>query len=172
VLDLRIYDTQCGAKLFRATPELARVLATSFQSRWIFDVEIIARFAALRRLAMDASLKGTSAPPSVEASIYEYPLEQWEDIAGSKLKFRHQVSALQGLACIWWKYQGPRATFPGDGAAPAGAAASLWRSPGPEGHRARLRAQAYVGAAVALAFTATAGLLGLRRLRSALRLAA
>ncbi len=75
LLQLQIYDTQCGAKLFRATPELAALLAAPFSSRWIFDVELLARFTSLHR--------GDLA--FVRRSIYEYPLEQWTDIAGSKV---------------------------------------------------------------------------------------
>lgn len=44
-----IYDTQWGAKVFRVTPELAAVFNDAFLSRWVFDVELIARFIALRR---------------------------------------------------------------------------------------------------------------------------
>ena len=40
-LGLPIYDTQCGAKVFRQTPLLGRVLADPFESRWIFDVELL-----------------------------------------------------------------------------------------------------------------------------------
>ncbi|KAK3287117.1 hypothetical protein CYMTET_5346 [Cymbomonas tetramitiformis] len=49
VLDVPIYDTQCGAKMFRVTPDLNTVLSQPFRSRWIFDVELIARFVALRK---------------------------------------------------------------------------------------------------------------------------
>ena len=75
MLGLPIYDTQCGAKLFRITPELKSILATPFQSRWIFDVEIIARFMALHK--KDASF--------ADDVIYESPLPRWEDVAGSKV---------------------------------------------------------------------------------------
>ncbi len=76
VLGLPIYDTQCGAKLFRATPALRAVLSSPFQSRWIFDVEIIARFLAFHN--QDAQFAATA--------IYESPLPRWEDVAGSKVK--------------------------------------------------------------------------------------
>ena len=75
VLRLPIYDTQCGAKLFRVTPELGTILAKPFQSRWIFDVEILARYLALHDREPDY---GSSA-------IYESALPSWEDVAGSKV---------------------------------------------------------------------------------------
>lgn len=75
ILELPIYDTQCGAKLFRITPDFRSLLASPFQSRWIFDVEIIARFMALHN--KDASF--------ADRAIYENPLPRWEDVAGSKV---------------------------------------------------------------------------------------
>lgn len=75
VLRLPIYDTQCGAKLFRITPELGKILAAPFQSRWIFDVEMIARFLSLHN-------KDTQYLCDV---IYESPLPSWQDVDGSKV---------------------------------------------------------------------------------------
>lgn len=76
VLNLPVYDTQCGAKLLRITPALKSILASPFQSRWIFDVEIIARYLAFHQ---------DNLPSAVEA-IYEHPLPRWEDVAGSKVQ--------------------------------------------------------------------------------------
>lgn len=76
MLRLPIYDTQCGAKIFRVTPALSQVLSQPFISRWVFDVEIIARFIALNH----------RDPQPLHDSIYEFPLEKWEDVAGSKVK--------------------------------------------------------------------------------------
>ena len=76
LLGLPIYDTQCGAKLFRRTPHLRTLFAEPFVSRWIFDVEIIARFLRLP--------PGTAPHP--EQAIYEYSLPYWKDIDGSKVK--------------------------------------------------------------------------------------
>lgn len=78
-LRLPIYDTQCGAKLFRVGAGVAGLFDTPFLSRWIFDVEIIARSIAARR--------GTDLPP-VGAIIYEQPLMSWYDVQGSKLRLR------------------------------------------------------------------------------------
>ncbi len=76
-LDLPIYDSQCGAKLFRVTPSLASLMAEPFLARWIFDVEIIARRIRQSRL--------TSAAPARQV-IYELPLDRWTDVPGSKLR--------------------------------------------------------------------------------------
>ncbi len=76
VLGLPIYDTQCGAKLLRVTPALRSILASAFQSRWIFDVEIIARYLAFHNRDRSFALR----------AIYESPLPRWEDVAGSKVR--------------------------------------------------------------------------------------
>ena len=76
MLGLPIYDTQCGAKLFRVTEQLREVLAEPFGSRWIFDVEIVARFLARHRRDRE----------HVSEIIYESPLRSWTDVAGSKVK--------------------------------------------------------------------------------------
>ncbi len=89
-LGLPIYDTQCGAKVFRATALLQQVLAEPFESRWIFDVEIIARFLA--------AWKRTGAHP--ERKIYELPLQMWIDVAGSKLRSTDFVRSFTDLIKI------------------------------------------------------------------------
>ncbi len=91
-LRLPIYDTQCGAKLFRATPELEQVLRDPFLSRWIFDVEILARYIALHY--------GDNT--FLVNSIYELPLKQWEDVAGSKV---HPTDFLKATFDIWRIYE-------------------------------------------------------------------
>ena len=53
VLGIPVYDTQCGAKLFRAGPEIRSCFEQPFHSRWFFDVELIAdscMSAMLKRL--------------------------------------------------------------------------------------------------------------------------
>lgn len=85
MLRIPIYDSQCGAKLFRVTPDLYQVLAQPFQSRWLFDVEIIARFLALHR----------NDPAYSKRAIYEQPLDQWTEVPGSK------VSPFDFVRSIW-----------------------------------------------------------------------
>ncbi len=97
LLRLPIYDTQCGAKLFRATPELTAVLAEPFQSRWIFDVELLARFMARHR----------GSPRAVRDHIYEYPLPEWTDVAGSKVGSMDFFKAFGELYSIYRRYLSP-----------------------------------------------------------------
>ena len=86
-LGLAVYDTQCGAKLFRTNDTLREVFARPFLSRWIFDVEIIARY--VERLGRDA----------VAGAIYELPVMRWHDVKGSKVKSFDFFRALHDL----WK---------------------------------------------------------------------
>jgi dolichyl-phosphate beta-glucosyltransferase len=94
-LGLAIYDTQCGAKLFRVTPETRELFREPFSSRWIFDVEILARVIALRR---------ASGGRPLEESLYELPLREWRDVAGSKLRLSDFVRASLELARIYQRY--------------------------------------------------------------------
>lgn len=79
-LQLPIYDTQCGAKLFRAEPRLRALFERPFEFRWTFDVELFARLVqfANRTSALD-----------LERQLVEYPLEEWRDAPGSKLRLSH-----------------------------------------------------------------------------------
>jgi len=87
VLNLAVYDTQCGAKLFKVTKGLPQTLQEPFSSRWIFDVELLARFQSLHK---DAGER-----------IYEFPLNVWRDVAGSKLKVRDFFTAIFELFQIY-----------------------------------------------------------------------
>jgi glycosyltransferase involved in cell wall biosynthesis len=96
ILDMPVYDTQCGAKLFRVLPDLHRLFDRSFSCRWIFDVEIIARLGDLRR---------TVANPRSEGIIYEFPLSEWRDVGGSKLTYADFLYAGRDLLLIWYSYR-------------------------------------------------------------------
>jgi glycosyltransferase involved in cell wall biosynthesis len=90
ILGVRVYDTQCGAKVFRRSPALAAALETPFLSRWAFDVELLGRL-----------LIGTPAAPPVDvAAVVELPLQTWRDVPGSKLNPTAMAGALKDLALI------------------------------------------------------------------------
>lgn len=93
-LQLPIYDTQCGAKLFRATPEFRQILREPFGSRWVFDVEILARFIRLRNRDRQAVIN----------AIYEFPLRVWKDVAGSKVRPRDFFRAFHDIIRIYFRY--------------------------------------------------------------------
>ena len=94
-LGLAVYDTQCGAKVFRSTPRLRALLAEPFLTSWVFDVEILARFMR--------SLRGE---PGLTAArrIYELPLRRWTDVPGSKVKPWDFVRSGGELFRIWNAY--------------------------------------------------------------------
>ena len=94
-LGLPVYDTQCGAKLFRVSPEIRSLFETPFRTNWIFDVELIARFIRARRIA--------GGPPA-EQGIHEKSLYEWRDVAGSKVKPHDCFIALFELGVIYWTY--------------------------------------------------------------------
>jgi glycosyltransferase involved in cell wall biosynthesis len=77
VLEIAVYDTQCGAKLFRICPATKSLFQQPFVSRWIFDVEILARLLLAMRQQDCMQPK---------QAIYEFPLREWRDIPGSKVR--------------------------------------------------------------------------------------
>lgn len=95
VLGLRIYDTQCGHKLFRVDEKLREIFQTPFHARWIFDVELFARWIGHRN---------RECLKQAQTSIYELPLDSWQDVAGSKLKPFDFLRAFFELANIGWGY--------------------------------------------------------------------
>ncbi|MEX0978289.1 MAG: glycosyltransferase [Pirellulales bacterium] len=101
-LGVRVFDTQCGAKLFRVTPRLVELFERPFLARWIFDVEIMARLKVARRAA--------GLAPLWEA-MYEFPLDAWRDVAGSTVKSGDFVKAALEMARIYWTYLRPLARY-------------------------------------------------------------
>ncbi len=97
-LELPVYDTQCGAKLFRVTPAIAQVFEPPFLARWVFDVELLARMLAAH----------PGGPEAAARSIYELPLGHWADVHGSKVKPADFVKAAVDLAMIRVRYRRQR----------------------------------------------------------------
>ncbi|MFK7778895.1 MAG: glycosyltransferase family 2 protein [Gimesia sp.] len=103
VLKLPIYDSQCGAKLFRVTPACQTLFSTHFTTNWIFDVEVLARARQLEKFFQC---------PSLEETVYEFPLPKWMDVAGSKVKPHDFLKAFFELYSIYWNYLRPSITVP------------------------------------------------------------
>jgi glycosyltransferase involved in cell wall biosynthesis len=91
-LDLPVYDTQCGAKMLRVTPATGTLFARPFRSRWIFDVELIARYL---RLPVGPG------EPARRDRLYELVLPAWHDKPGSKLHWYDFARAVIDLGYIW-----------------------------------------------------------------------
>ena len=89
VLHVPIYDTQCGAKIFET--ELAeKIFTTPFISKWLFDVEIVARILKLQHEYPNA--------------IIEVPLRVWSEVKGSKIKLKDVIKIPFQLLKIKGKY--------------------------------------------------------------------
>jgi dolichyl-phosphate beta-glucosyltransferase len=91
-LDLPVYDTQCGAKMLRVTPDTATLFAVPFRSPWIFDVELIARYL---RLPVGPG------EPARRDRLYELAVPRWHDTPGSKLRWYDFARAVVDLGYIW-----------------------------------------------------------------------
>jgi len=96
VLGLPVYDSQCGAKLMRADL-VPSVFDEPFTTRWLFDVEILARLR--NRVGIDGVLQ----------MVREVPLGRWSDVPGSKVRFGHMLRVPYEFFRIGRRYgRGPR----------------------------------------------------------------
>lgn len=80
MLKLPVYDSQCGAKLLKASI-LHDLLAEEFISRWFFDVEIFIRLSQQHGRA------------NVREKVYEVPLNHWQEVGNSKIKMKDFIKA-------------------------------------------------------------------------------
>lgn len=90
ILKLPVYDTQCGAKLFRA--DLAFLFEDKFITSWLFDVELLARYR--NKFGIEHTL----------ANVVEVPVNAWMEKGGSKLKLKHMLKVPLELLRIHNKY--------------------------------------------------------------------
>jgi dolichyl-phosphate beta-glucosyltransferase len=65
---LGVYDTQCGAKIFRSSV-IENAVRNRFYTKWFFDVEILLRIKK----------------KAVNYTAAEIPLNKWQNVANSKL---------------------------------------------------------------------------------------
>lgn len=92
ILQLPVYDSQCGAKLFERS--LAETLfSQQFIATWLFDVELFARVIQFY------------GRESAKNMIYELPLEEWRDIGKSTVTFSYLPKLPIELARIYFKYK-------------------------------------------------------------------
>lgn len=90
LLRVRVYDTQCGVKLFQRTAALQAALNEPFLSRWAFDVELLGRL-----------LIGSATVPGLPVEQFlEIPLLEWREVGGSKLGAGAMVRAGRDLFAI------------------------------------------------------------------------
>jgi glycosyltransferase involved in cell wall biosynthesis len=92
VLGMPVFDTQCGAKVFRANDDLRAIIAQPFLGRWIFDVELLSRFGIMYP-------RGSAR--SAESRVFELPVPEWIDVPGSKVRPTDFIRAVGELYNIW-----------------------------------------------------------------------
>jgi glycosyltransferase involved in cell wall biosynthesis len=91
ILHIMVYDTQCGAKLFtRSIAE--KVFREPFISRWLFDVEIMARIIEI------------SGRDKIEETMVEVPVRSWIDRGGSKISWTYAFRVFYDLFRIHRHY--------------------------------------------------------------------
>lgn len=90
VLALPVYDTQCGAKMFRVADNTRELFTEPFRSRWIFDVELIARYLVTHGRA---------------SGIFELPLDRWHDVGESKVQGTDFLRAVGEIVQIYRRYR-------------------------------------------------------------------
>lgn len=90
LLGFPVYDSQCGAKLFRR--DIVEVLfGEPFLTRWLFDLEMLARLRNRHRaVTLDCAR--------------EVPLSTWTEVGGSKLRLREMIRVPIELLKIRWRY--------------------------------------------------------------------
>jgi glycosyltransferase involved in cell wall biosynthesis len=89
------YDTQSGYKLFQPSERLEACLAEPFRTRWLFELELLARWRALFGSAL---------------RVWEEPLQYWHDVPGSKINGRESMRVMKELIAVKREQRKPRST--------------------------------------------------------------
>jgi glycosyltransferase involved in cell wall biosynthesis len=90
ILGLPVYDSQCGAKLFRRE-WVDTLFGEPFLTRWLFDLEMLAR------------LRNQVGIGTMDAAC-EVPLGQWREVSGSKLRLSEMIGVPFELLKIRARY--------------------------------------------------------------------
>lgn len=79
------YDTQSGLKVFAVSDTLRTVLAEPFRTRWMFELEILARWRQLEHRPLQ---------------VWEEPLLRWRDMVGSRITGREVIRIAREVSTI------------------------------------------------------------------------
>jgi len=91
ILGIKIYDTQCGCKLFTKNLSI-ELFKDEFISKWLFDIELFAR------------TKKKFGEDEVEARLCEVPVKEWIDSNSSSVKISYFFNLWSDLIKIRNQY--------------------------------------------------------------------
>ena len=91
VLGVAVYDSQCGAKIFRAGV-VPTLFGDPFITRWLFDLEMLVRLR-------------NQAGAAIGEMTIEVPLRNWREVSGSKLRPRDLIAVPMELVTIRERYK-------------------------------------------------------------------
>lgn len=89
LLGVSARDTQCGAKLIRAAV-IGELFREPFMSRWLFDLELFLRAAAL--------------PCAAPGMFVEFPLSEWTEKGNSRIGMADLTGIIFDFVAIWKRY--------------------------------------------------------------------
>lgn len=92
LMPLRIRDTQCGAKVFRWSEDVQESFSRPFSVNWVFDIEVFLRLHSVWQGEWNNL-------------VYEFPLDEWNEIGGSKLKPTDFLTAFREVTNLAWQYR-------------------------------------------------------------------
>ncbi len=83
-----IYDTQAGIKVFKITEDLKKVVLSGvFKSKWFLELELLCLLEKNK----------------VVLKIWEEPLNNWNDVPGSKIKLRNFFEIVWNITRLYNK---------------------------------------------------------------------
>lgn len=97
LLDISVYDTQCGAKILKNSSSLGRVFGRPFKVNWTFDVEMLARLPMVKQ---ESSREASSR-------WVELPLAEWVDVAGSKVALSDFIKSAFEFGLLFYYLRTP-----------------------------------------------------------------